>query len=225
MLFTDPLYKYIIDLVMPNSCPFCGKLLIWDRLLCDDCEADMPEKFREELKIGNVDGAVGAFYYEDKIIGQIYSLKRGGNVNNFAELSSRIIAERLTEQGISDKIDIVTAVPMYLVKKLTRGRNQAELLAGFVADAISKRTDFSLLARRKDTTEQHKLEKAERLKHAEEVYAMNRKHTDISGKTVLICDDVITTGATIGVCAKVLKTAGAAEVYACSAAVSVIDKK
>ena len=108
---------------------------------------------------------------------------------------------------------------------MVRGRDQAELLARFTADKLGKPTDFHLLKRKKDSTEQHKLERDERQLHAEEVYTALSKHRDISGKTVLICDDVITTGSTIRACATQLKSMGAKKVYACSAAVSAVYKK
>ena len=221
MLFTNRRYKYLADIIMPNSCALCGKVIVWDRLVCDECSADMPREYTEMQKFANIEGAVSAFYYEDKIISRIYRLKNDADVNNFAELSALKIAERLCEQGLTDKIDVVTAVPMHIRKKLVRGRNQAELLARFVADAINRPTDFSMLARISDKTEQHKLMREERAAHARKIYIANRKHSDIRGKTVLICDDVITTGSTISACGGVLKELGASEVYACSAAVSV----
>ena len=109
---------------------------------------------------------------------------------------------------------------MHRRKRLARGQNHAERAARFVADKLSRPVDLSLLERSGDTTEQHKLEKEERRSHAENVYKAAKHHSDIKGKTILICDDVITSGSTISACAERLKEMGAAKVYACSAAVS-----
>lgn len=98
-------------------------------------------------------------------------------------------------------------------------------MARFVADALGKPTDFTLLCRKKDNTEQHKLERDDRRSHAEQVYSEVEKHSDISGKTILICDDVITTGSTIRACAAHLRHMGAKKVYACGAAVATGNKQ
>jgi competence protein ComFC len=225
MLATKGVYKYLADIVFPNTCALCGKVIKWNGLMCEKCAGDMPETFEGLIHIENTDGAVGVFYYEGDIIGLIYKLKHGDSVFNFAELSADMIADKLRKRGISESIDIVTAVPMHFSKKMVRGRDQAELLARFTADKLGKPTDFHLLKRKKDSTEQHKLERDERQLHAEEVYIALSKHRDISGKTVLICDDVITTGSTIRACAAQLKSMGAKKVYACSAAVSAVYKK
>ena len=208
---------------MPNSCPFCGKVIVWNKLVCDECEADLPDSFNGNIAIENTEGAVGVFYYDGKVIDLIYKMKHGSAVHNFPELCAGMIAERLDRFGFC--ADIVTAVPMYFSKKLIRGGNQAELLAKFVSAAVDKPVDLTLLKRNKDSTEQHKLEKDERESHAEEVYSAGEKHSDIKGKAVLICDDVITTGSTIRACAYHLKKMGAQKVYACSVAVSEVYRK
>ena len=220
MLVTKKGYKYIADIVMPNTCAFCGKVIEWDRLLCSVCEDDMPEKFDGSVLIENTDGAFGCFYYENKIIDLIYRLKHGGAVYNFAELCADMISEKLINKGIADDIDLVTSVPMNLRKKIVRGHDQAEVLAKFVADKLGKPVERKLLYRSSDSTEQHKLERDERREHADKVYSLSAGHKDIKGKTILICDDVITTGSTVRACAAKLREAGADKIYACSAAVS-----
>lgn len=224
MFASRAVYKYLADIVFPNTCAFCGKVIKWDGLLCEKCKEDMPETFDGLIRIENTDGAVGVFYYEGDIIRLIYKLKHGDAVFNFAELCAGMISDKLRDKGIADNIDIVTAVPMHFSKKMVRGRDQAELLARFTADKLGKPTDFHLLGRKKDKTEQHKLERDERMSHAEEVYTALPKHRDISGKTILICDDVITTGSTIRACAAKLKSMDAKKIYACSAAVSAVYK-
>ncbi len=217
-------YKYFADIIMPNTCAFCEKVIKWDRLLCNECSENVPDTFDGLILIENTNGAVGVFYYEDDIVGLIYKLKHGGAVFNFAELCAGFIAEKLQKRDISSSIDIVTSVPMHISKKIVRGRDQAELIARFTADKLGKPTDLHLLSRKMDHTEQHKLERDERRIHAEDVYSAAKKHRDIKGKTILICDDVITTGSTIRACAVQLRSMGAEKVYACSAAVSSVYK-
>lgn len=226
MLHTKAWYKYIADIIMPNSCAFCGRVIVWDKLVCDKCANDLPETFDGVIPIENTEGAVGVFFFEEKITDRIYKLKHSGAVNNFAELCTSMIAERLRDLDWAAEIDIVTAVPMHRSKKILRGRDQAELLAKFTADALEKPTDFKLLGHIRDRTEQHNIaDPKERHFHAEKIYYAAENHNDIKGKTLLICDDVITTGSTVRACAFHLKKMGAAKVYACGAAVSKYYKK
>ena len=221
MLSTKAGYRYIADIFLPNRCALCGRVIVWDRLICTDCGNDLPETFEGSLAIGNTVCAVGVFYYGGNISKLIYGLKHGRAVFNFAELGAEMIAERLRKRGIADKIDIVTCVPMHRSKVIARGRDQAAVIAKFTADKLGKPTDLRLLRRSKDKTEQHKLsEKSERTAHAQAVYCAAKGHADISGKTVLICDDVITTGSTVSACAALLLSMGAEKVYAGSIAVS-----
>ena len=225
MLVRDKRYKYLSDIILPNSCAFCSKVIRWDKLLCEDCKADLPKMFSTDISVKNCAGSYSVFVYENDIVDLIYRLKHGGSVYNFAELCALMIGEKLTGSGLTDKIDIVTAVPMNIRKRILRGHDQAELLARFVADVLHKPSDMTMLRRSYDKTEQHKLSGSERADHAQDVYYANEKHTDITGKCILLCDDVITTGSTMSVCAGILKAMGASEVYCCSAAIAASNVK
>ena len=220
MLVRDKRYKFLADIIMPNSCAFCGKVIRWDALLCQDCENDLPETFCASVAIGNCSGMWSVFVYENEIIDLIYKLKHGGSVYNFAELCAVKLGEKLAENGVADKIDAVIPVPMNIRKRIRRGHDQAVVLAKFIADELGKPVDLTCLRRGSDSTEQHTLSAEERDTHAKEVYFANEGHTDIKGKTILLCDDVITTGSTMSACAAILKDMGAKEIYCVSAAIA-----
>lgn len=225
MIVRNKRYKFLADIVLPNSCAFCGKVIRWDRLMCDKCEADIPDTFTVSAHVDNCVKSLSVFVYEDDIIGSIYHLKHGGDINNFAELCALKIGEKLGDMKITDNIDLITAVPMNIAKRIRRGHDQAAVLARFIADVLDRPVDLSLLRRKSDKIEQHKLSRTDRAVHAAEVYFINEDHNDISGKTILICDDVITTGSTMSVCAGLLREMGAKEVYCCSAAVAAPNLK
>lgn len=211
------IYKYLTDIIIPNKCPVCGKILKWNGLLCSKCENELaPLKPSDNGDLEDI--KVWSLYaYEGKCVDMIYALKHTGEVRNFAEFSAVKLAEKIKLSDFADKIDIVTAVPMHWRKKSERGLNQAEVLAKFIADELDKSVDFKLLKHLDDKEEQHRLSAEERKIHAEKIYSANKKHTDISGKTVLLCDDVITTGSTIKVCMEILHKMGA-QVCCCSIA-------
>lgn len=215
--------KFWIDMLWPNRCPVCGKVIIWDKLLCTECEKsltflDDPKCSNQKWDFGEqsaFDGVYSLFPYTGCAVGAIYNLKLNKGIN-FAEYSSRFLGKILVSDGTADKIDIVTCVPMSKKKKRIRGYNQAEKIAEFISKELNKPLNSRLLVRKDDKFEQHMLNSRQRHEHVQNIYDINCKGVDIKGKTILLCDDVITTGSTINKCAELLKVMGAKCVYAVS---------
>lgn len=210
-------YKFWIDLFMPNRCPVCGKVIVWNELVCEDCEKalpfmDKPFEASRKIRDDNLDGICAVFKYDGNAVNGIYNLKLQKGLN-FAELASEYICRYLRESDNMSKINAVTFVPMSGSKKSKRGYNQAEKIAGFVAKKLDKPLVKDLLIHKPALTEQHKLDHDERQKNAEIVFDFSSKHSDVKGKCILLCDDVITTGATLNRCAELLKQIGAESVY------------
>ena len=217
------IYKYLINIVFPNVCPVCGKLIKWDGLLCDECAGRLPyndddlcsvcgKRMCRDHSAITFDGVYTLVRYEGPVITAIYALKNGESLN-LAEFAAEKLAERIKSDDLADKIDIVTSVPMHRRKKKDKGINHADKTAGFMARELGKPKVLSLLKKKKDKKVQHKLSADERAAHANSVFYAADKHRDIKGKTVLLCDDVYTTGATFNRCASLLKQMGAEKVY------------
>lgn len=108
---------------------------------------------------------------------------------------------------------VLTCVPMWDQKVRERGYNQAEMIAELVAKQYM-RQNYALLERIKQTRPMYRLNKQERWENVEGVFRINNQQANkLTGKRVVIVDDVWTTGATMRECARVLKTAGACEVW------------
>ncbi len=221
MLKRKKAYKFIIDIFLPNRCAFCQRVIRWDKLICNKCVDDMPLLGDEPVKVAD-EKAYSVFRYEGRVKKLINELKHTGEVDNFAEYCAELLCSGLRQDKADSEIDLVTAVPMHTAKKLKRGYDQAERLALYVADILGCKTDFKLLERSSDRVEQHKLTKTERQEHAEMIYTSRENSGDIKGRTVLICDDIITTGATMRVCAECLLNMGAKKVICCSAAATLL---
>ncbi|MBR1423423.1 MAG: ComF family protein [Ruminococcus sp.] len=229
------IYKYLINIVFPNVCPICGKIIEWDELLCADCIEKLPynddklcsvcgkRRCREHSLI-TFDGVYTLVRYEEPVISAIYELKNGESLN-LSEFAALKLAAEIKKDGIADKIDIVTSVPMNWRKKSDKGINHADKTAGFMAAELKKPLGLFLLKKRRDKTVQHKLAPEERMSHANDVFRISNKHIDIKGKSVLICDDVYTTGATFNRCASLLKQMGADKVYCMAIANTELDEK
>lgn len=114
-------------------------------------------------------------------------------------------------------IDVVIPVPLHPTRLREREYNQSLLLADRVSRAQHIPLSYDNLIRSRDTPPQTELTRAVRLKNLRGAFAMRRPN-DLAGKRILLIDDVFTTGATVNECAKTLRRAGAADVYACTLA-------
>jgi ComF family protein len=107
--------------------------------------------------------------------------------------------------------DAVAAVPLHPARRRARGYNQAALLAGALARRIGRPLLAGCLHRVRDTQTQTHLTARERLHNVTDAFEAARP-ARLRGRKVLLVDDVMTTGATVGACAKALTDGGAAEV-------------
>lgn len=125
-----------------------------------------------------------------------------------------LLEETLRERG-DLAFDAVTAVPMARKKERRRGYNQAELLARALSRRVGLRCDMTLLTRREERATQSTLPKRERAANVRGAFAAPSR---VKGKSILVVDDICTTGETLRACATVLARAGAARVCAITVA-------
>lgn len=220
-----------LDIIFPNRCPCCSKVIKWDKLICNLCSETLPYLEEEQWQIRypieicgtstNYDYVLSAFSYLTPATEGIYAIKAGYGVN-FIKLSAKILCDKLENDDKCD-IDIITSVPMYRRKKISRGYNQADLLAKYIGKYLDLPVNNKLLMRTNNSLEQHSLNASGRFNLANEIYFINENHDNIKDKNILICDDVFTTGATMNRCASLLKSIGARKVYCVS--ICYTDKK
>lgn len=110
-------------------------------------------------------------------------------------------------------VDLITSVPLSPARLKQRGYNQASMIALPLAWEMGVRFNSGILRRARETSSQVGLSAAERIKNVNGAFYASG---DLRGKTVLVIDDVITTGATMNSCASALLTAGASAVFGLS---------
>ena len=104
-------YKFWIDFILPNRCPICGEVIVWNELICNKCESQlsfMDEPFSPSEKIfsSNMDNICAVFDYKDNAAEGIYNLKTRKGLN-FAEYSSEYLYKYISENEISEKLIVL----------------------------------------------------------------------------------------------------------------------
>lgn len=211
--------KYLLDIIFPNRCPICNNFIKWDKLCCEKCIAEIPfvnESICMECGKPNCicnkekfyDKCIVACFYEKEIPMGIVNFKINNGIN-FGEYFADYLSEKIKESDLSRAIDLITCVPMTKIKVNERGYNQAKEIAEYISKNLNKKLSNKLIIKNDDKLIQHKLNSAEREKSVIGAYYPHRNAISLKGKTILLCDDVITTGSTLNEVAKQLKKLGA----------------
>ncbi len=205
------LYYFLLNLLFPPKCILCGTLLGKDEQdLCRACRVDSPEYPNRKENLQFLDSFTAVWYYEDSVRRSLLRYKFHG-ARSFAPGYGRLLAMKLLQTN-PDGFDCITWIPVSRLRKLRRGYDQVELLAECVARELGM-TPVPLLKKVRHNRPQSGIrDAAKRRGNVLGVYRdQNREF--LSGKRILLLDDILTTGATAGECARVLLTAGAKEVH------------
>ena len=199
----------ILDLLYPPKCVFCRKLLTREEQeICNRCRMELPV-FTEELDPGPYcSGAVAALRYEDRVRDSLLRFKFQG-MEQYAGCYGKLLAAACAQLPL-ENIDAVTWVPVSRRRRRSRGYDQAQLLAKELAAELGKPMISTLTKIRHNQT-QSSLETAEARRA--NVLGVYQAGTTAAGRTLLLVDDIVTTGATSSEAARTLLTAGATAVY------------
>lgn len=227
----DNIRRILLDLIFPNRCPLCGKVIHWSLDYCEGCYRELPKTGDELCRgCGNVQctcredepeylRCYPAFYYDGSAKSAVIYLKKTKNY-----IFPRMVAEKIVSDIFADKynfkIDCIVPVPMTKGKLRKRGFNQAEVIAEAIAELLDVPVEADVILKKKSFKEQHTLSSFSRKRNAEQIYFKTDSDA-VKDKTVLLCDDVTTTGSTLNKCAKVLVEMGATAVVAAAAATTI----
>ncbi|MGE5632525.1 MAG: ComF family protein [Caulobacteraceae bacterium] len=195
-----------IEFLEGVSCLKCGKNLneCYEDSICPDCKSHNSEYER----------AFSCFEYKGTGKKMIYSLKYEGKVR-LAETIALLMYDKLKNEGL--KIDAVAPVPIHPNKLKARGFNQAYLIAEGLSARLNKPL-LDCLERVKETKEQYNLDRFQRFLNIVDAISVKLLYNIDKYKSILLVDDIYTTGSTVNECSKMLKKAGIEKVYVITAA-------
>ena len=229
----------LVDLVFPPRCPLCGEGLTAQVGLCAACWSHLAipgdpsctlcqRPFADSIVAGSTcapcladpprhDGIAAGTLYNDTSRRLVLAFKHGQRIA-LARMMARLIAARLPDVGPGW---LVVPVPLHRWRLWRRGFNQAALLASEIARLRGAVLVVDGLERRKWTPPLGGLGRKARARALSGAVGANpRRKTGLKGAWVILVDDVLTSGATSGVCVSALKRAGAEKVViACFARV------
>jgi competence protein ComFC len=218
------------DFIFPPVCFLCNQRLgsNEDRI-CDKCwseftkinhTAPVYEEIKNRFEDGKVvDGFASCYLFEKEGRFQeaVHLLKYRG-IKSIGIKFGIKVGETIIDSPEFSNIDYITPVPLHKLKYRERGYNQSEYLCKGISKILGKEILPKLINRKKYTQSQTKLNLQERRLNVAEAFVLNPKlAAKISGKNILLADDVITTGSTIEAAAQVLKHFDVSRVYAASA--------
>lgn len=220
--------SFLAELFFPPRCPFCDRVIALGSISCKECQKkiryvrgsvcyqcgkplskETAEYCRDCLRVKHHYDRGWALYQYESIKNSLYRFKyhdRPGYAAHYA----KDMARRMTILHTLS-VDCILPVPMYARKERSRGYNQAKELAKYLSKELEIPWNPRLLRRVKKTKPMKELGPSERQLNLRNAFQI--RSNDVKLKSILLVDDIYTTGATIDACSLVLKTQGIEKVY------------
>ncbi len=208
-------YNFFLDQIYPHICLLCKQFFDeHNKSICNKCWKNFKpvpksNRLKSMLVKDGVDAVYSGWYFTKGFDDVIHSLKYNDRAKLGLELGRHL--GQLISSETFGTVDVLTAVPLHRVKYRDRGYNQAEWIGKGAADIWQIPFTKQILKRNRYTVSQTTLNQEDRKANMANAFTA---HGSIENKSIVIVDDVLTTGSTMSSCATVLKNAGAAYVYA-----------
>lgn len=223
----------LLNLLFPRRCPVCGEIVEpYGEKICPECVRALSpvrepccKKCGKEIsdrqgeycpdcmrRPKTFDSGASLLNYNETTRWSMASIKykdRREYLDFYAQAMNIRFAKRVRVWGV----EALVPVPIHSSRRRERGFNQAEELAERLSDYWGLPVDTKLLVRKKKTLPQRDLGPSQRLKNLQEAFALHPSVSDKIPKSVIIIDDIYTTGSTVEACSRILKKAGVKRIY------------
>ncbi len=209
--------RRLLDFITPRACVVCGKRLSpVDEVLCPACVLHLPrtgfQRSPEDNEMARlfwgiipVERAAALCYYAPggELARAVYELKYRGRPD-VGEALGRLMATEMQHDGFFEDIDMLVPLPLTPKRRRQRGYNQSRMLALGISEVTRLPLFDDVVCRTVFKGSQTQLSRWERRENVENVFQL-RDADGLRGRHVLLIDDIVTTGATITACARVLQ--------------------
>jgi ComF family protein len=223
--------NHLVDFIYPPVCISCNTSLPnGSQKICQNCWGAIPaltknhslyqETRAKLLAEGYIDDLISCYVFErEGPFQHIAHALKYQEYKSFGVALGKQIGGLILEWNV--KTDIIVPVPLHRIKHRERGYNQSDFIAQGIASIIGKPMIVNAVRRMRHTPTQTKLNLEERYKNMENAFeTLPGASKKFYGKTCLLVDDVITSGATTNSCAGEILAAGAKSIIAASAALA-----
>lgn len=214
------LFESIADMIFPPRCVFCNALMEpgAELHICGTCHKDIPFTGADPVRLPGLsasngcDAAVSVCRYTGIVKNSLIRYKFC-NKPGYYRAFSKLMTAHILKVTNSIKFDIIISVPLHKSRESQRGYNQALLISRAFSRETGIKECSGLLVRTRNTGAQSLLDRKRRLVNVKDAFSVTHPEK-VKGKSVLLIDDVLTTGTTVNECGKILKEAGAKTVMA-----------
>lgn len=215
--------RLLLSILFPPKCVLCGTVLKnGETDLCRSCRVEAHLFPNGKRKLQFLDSFAAVWYYEGNTRSSLLRYKFYGR-RSYAASYGRLLAMEILQEH-PDGFDMLTYIPISALRRLRRGYDQVELLAYAVGGELGTEPVRCLKKIRHNKAQSGITGQAQRRANVLGAYEAVQPE-QFREKRVLLLDDVLTTGATAGECARVLLTAGAKEVHFAAVAAANHHKK
>lgn len=201
----------LLDLLYPPRCPFCARVLErGEEGWCAACQEELPWTGPGDAKtVESCDACLSPLWYKDGVRDGMHRYKFDGG-RGHAKLFGQLMAQCLQDRW-ERPADLITWAPLHVKRRRERGYDQAELLARRVSELTGLPVEHTLEKIRATAVQSQTGADEVRKANVRGVYRA-LPGLDLTGRRVILVDDVVTSGATLAECASALRGAGAASV-------------
>lgn len=205
-------FNFFLNAVFPCRCPLCGTFSRTHNP-CIDCSSQI-QRLEADINLPHIEKkwfskCRSCFAYDGPVKDAIHNFKYVERLDLVKYFSGELVCEIAK----FNHFHLIVPVPLHLKRLAARGFNQSVLLSKHLGKKIKIKAEINLLIRGRDTRPQVGLAKNERFDNVKGAFLVNEKYKEhVIDKHILLIDDVLTTGATLNECARVLIKSGCKEV-------------
>lgn len=211
------LFQNLLQTLFPSTCACCGDVLLTgEKQICINCLANLTATFYSAHDDNHTERQLaGRIPYQHAT--SLYVFRKGNTVQQLVHamkfhsnsdlciFMGRQMGLELLHSGRFDDIDLLVPVPLHWRRQLQRGYNQSELLCRGISEVMGRPVNKRALVRHRNTHQQSMQASGDREENVRDAFSV-RHPDDLQGKHLLLVDDVLTTGATLGSCCDALKS-------------------